>query len=146
MIAVSECLNGVPCRYDGKSKPDERVRELVKKGAVCICPEVLGGLETPRSPAEIQGGDGYDVLDGRARVVTKDGRDVTEAYIAGAERALEICRKNGVTEAVLKAKSPSCGSGAIYDGSFTGRLKAGFGVAAALLERNGIAVRDEQHV
>lgn len=145
MIAVSECLNGVPCRYDGRSKPDERARELVNKGAVCIS-EVLGGLETPRSPAEIQGGDGYDVLDGRARVVTKDGRDVTEAYIAGAGRALEICQKNGVTEAVLKAKSPSCGSGTIYDGSFTGKLKAGFGVAAALLERSGIAVRDERQV
>ncbi len=144
MIAVSECLNGTPCRYDGMAKPNIAAQELVKAGAVCICPEVLGGLDTPRPPAEIQGGDGFDVLCGRARVVNNAGEDVTAQYIRGAEAALAICRKFGVAEAVLKARSPSCGSGFIYDGSFTGTLRQGVGVTAALLLRNGIAVRDEQ--
>lgn len=144
MIAVSECLNGKPCRYDGMAKPDSGAQALVRAGAVCICPEVLGGLDTPRPPAEIQGGDGFDVLDGRARVVNRAGEDVTAQYLKGAEAALEICRRHGVTEAVLKGKSPSCGASLIYDGSFTGTLRPGAGVTAALLLRNGITVRDEQ--
>ena len=135
MIAVSECLRGTPCRYDGMAKPNKGARELVKAGAVCICPEVLGGLDTPRSPAEIQGGDGFDVLCGKAKVVNKAGEDVTAQYVKGAEIVLE---------AVLKEKSPSCGSSLIYDGSFTGTLRPGVGVTAALLLRNGITVRDEQ--
>ena len=109
MIAVSECLSGRPCRYDGRAKPDKGAQALVKAGAVCICPEVLGGLDTPRSPAEIQGGDGFDVLDGKAKVVNKAGEDVTAQYVKGAEIVLELCKKYGVTEAVLKEKSPSCG-------------------------------------
>lgn len=109
MIAVSECLRGTPCRYDGMAKPNKGARELVKAGAVCICPEVLGGLDTPRSPAEIQGGDGFDVLCGKAKVVNKAGEDVTAQYVKGAEIVLELCKKYGVTEAVLKEKSPSCG-------------------------------------
>ena len=144
MIAVSECLRGTPCRYDGMTKPNKGARELVKAGAVCICPEVLGGLDTPRSPAEIQGGDGFDVLCGKAKVVNKAGEDVTAQYVKGAEIVLELCKKYGVTEAVLKEKSPSCGSSLIYDGSFTGTLRPGVGVTAALLLRNGITVRDEQ--
>ena len=110
MIAVSECLRGTPCRYDGMAKPNKWARELVKTGAVCICPEVLGGLDTPRSPAEIQGGDGFDVLCGKAKVVNKAGEDVTAQYVKGAEIVLELCKKYGVTEAVLKEKSPSCGA------------------------------------
>ena len=144
MIAVSECLSGRPCRYDGRAKPDKGAQALVKAGAVCICPEVLGGLDTPRSPAEIQGGDGFDVLDGKAKVVNKAGEDVTAQYVKGAEIVLELCKKYGVTEAVLKEKSPSCGSSLIYDGSFTGTLRPGVGVTAALLLRNGISVRNEQ--
>lgn len=93
MIAVSECLRGTPCRYDGMAKPNKGARELVKAGAVCICPEVLGGLDTPRSPAEIQGGDGFDVLCGKAKVVNKAGEDVTAQYVKGAEIVLELCKK-----------------------------------------------------
>ena len=131
MIAVSECLRGTPCRYDGMAKPNKWARELVKTGAECICPE-------------IQGGDGFDVLCGKAKVVNKAGEDVTAQYVKGAEIVLELCKKYGVTEAVLKEKSPSCGSSLIYDGSFTGTLRPGVGVTAALLLRNGIIVRDEQ--
>ena len=105
MIAVSECLRGTPCRYDGMAKPNKGARELVKAGAVCICPEVLGGLDTPRSPAEIQGGDGFDVLCGKAKVVNKAGEDVTAQYVKGAEIVLELCKKYGVTEAVLKRET-----------------------------------------
>ena len=93
MIAVSECLRGTPCRYDGMAKPNKGAQELVKAGAVCICPEVLGGLDTPRSPAEIQGGDGFDVLCGKAKVVNKAGEDVTAQYVKGAEIVLHLRRQ-----------------------------------------------------
>ena len=146
MTAVSECLRGTPCRYDGMAKPNKGARELVKAGAVCICPEVLGGLDTPRSPAEIQGGDGFDVLCGKAKVVNKAGEDVTAQYVKGAEIVLELCKKYGVTEAVLKEKSPSCGCGRIYDGTFTGTLTDGDGVTAALLKGNGIKVYGESEL
>lgn len=142
MIAVSGCLAGLNCRYDGGSKPSEDIVELVRRGeAVCICPEAMGGLDIPRPPAEIVGGDGADVLSGRARVVDSAGRDVTAEFIAGAEAALAECRRHGVTEAILKQNSPSCGCGRIYDGSFSGRLRPGRGVTAALLAANGISIR-----
>lgn len=140
MVAVSWCLAGRACRYDGTSKTDTRAKHLADEGAVCICPEVMGGLPVPREPAEIVDGDGYDVLGGRAKVMTASGRDVTAEYLAGAEKALEICLKAGVTCAVLKANSPSCGSGCIYDGSFSGEKKQGDGVTAALLKSHGITV------
>lgn len=143
MVAVSWCLCGGKCRYDGTAKPDEKGIALAEKGAVCICPEVLGGLPIPREPAEIVGGDGSDVLDGRAKVLSVSGRDVTAEYIAGAEKALRICMEKGVTRAILKANSPSCGCGRIYDGSFTGSRKTGDGVTAALFKRHGIAVETE---
>lgn len=144
-LAVSACLLGEPCRYNGEGKLDEAVRErAAAEGALPICPEVLGGLPTPRLPSEIIGGDGEDVLNGTARVVDKEGRDVTAAFIKGAEEALALCQKAGVQEAVLKARSPSCGVGTIYDGSFTGRRRPGLGVAAALLLRHGIALSTEE--
>lgn len=143
MVAVSWCLCGRECRYDGTAKPDVQAAALAEKGAVCICPELLGGLSIPREPAEIVGGDGYDVLDGRAKVMSVGGKDVTAEYIAGAEEALRLCRENRVTHALLKANSPSCGCGCIYDGSFTGNKKVGDGVTAALFKRHGIAVRTE---
>lgn len=143
MIAVSWCLAGGKCRYDGTAKPNDRAMALAQEGALCICPEQLGGLSTPRQPSEIVGGDGEDVLWGRAKVMTADGRDVTTEYIAGAEEALRLCRERGVTHAVLKSFSPSCGCGCIYDGSFTGRRKPGYGVTAALFKRNGITVTSE---
>ena len=135
-ILVSACLLGTPCRYDGQSKP---VPDLEKLGAaghilVPVCPEVLGGLDTPRPPAELQ-------PDGR--VVNRAGEDVTAPYRKGAELALELARSEGCTLAVLKAKSPSCGCHQVYDGSFTGQLVTGQGVAARLLEESGIRVADE---
>ncbi len=147
MTAVSACLAGKPCRYDGGANPNDRAVALAAEGrCICICPECLGGLPTPREPAEIMGGDGADVLDGRARVVTRSGMDVTEAFLMGAYAAMALCREHGVSEAMLKARSPSCGCGNVYDGTFSHSLRAGDGVTAALLRRSGIAVRTENAV
>jgi uncharacterized protein YbbK (DUF523 family) len=143
-VLVSACLGGCACRYDGSSHPDDSVVGLVASGrAVLVCPEQDGGLPTPRAPAEILGGDGGDVLDGRARVVTHAGRDLSEAYVRGAQAALEAARRTGADTAILKTRSPSCGRGQIYDGSFSGSLSAGDGVTAALLRRHGITVLTE---
>ena len=138
-ILVSRCLLGEPCRYDGASKPVEWVQALEEKGytLIPVCPEVEGGLSTPRLPAEVQ-------PDGR--VVNREGTDVTAQYLAGAERALELARVHGCTTAILKEKSPSCGSMQIYDGSFTGTLIRRQGVTAGLLIRNGIRVLGESSV
>ena len=111
-----------------------------------MCPEEDGGLGTPRPPAEIFGGDGADVLRGTARVLTKGGVDVTEGYLVGARLALEAARAAGATTAILKARSPSCGSGCIYDGSFTRTARQGDGVTAALLKAEGIEVVTEQEI
>ncbi len=138
-ILVSHCFLGEPCRYDGTSRLDRQVIALHSTGhnLIPVCPEVLGGLETPRSPAELQ-------PDGR--VLTQDGQDVTAAYRAGAERVLEIARESGCTVAVLKARSPSCGCGEIYDGTFTHTVKPGWGIAARLLADAGLEVMDEEHL
>ena len=138
-ILVSHCLLGEPCRYDGASRLDRQVLELHKAGhtLIPVCPEVLGGLDTPRAPAELQ-------PDGR--VVNGDGEDVTAAYRVGAEAALRIAREQGCTLAVLKARSPSCGCGEIYDGTFTRTLKGGWGVTARLLLEAGVTVMDEENL
>jgi len=144
-LLVSACLLGLSCRYDGGSCPVPALQRLAALGqAIPICPEVAGGLPIPRPPAEIQGGDGGDVLDGRGRVVSEDGTDVSSAFIAGARAALNLARRCGVARAVLKARSPSCGVGLIYDGTFSGRLASGDGVTAALLRREGITVSTEE--
>jgi uncharacterized protein YbbK (DUF523 family) len=144
-VLVSACLAGHACRFDGRANPDDEVTRLVAQGsAVLICPEEDGGLGTPRPAAEIIGGDGADVLEGRARVVTRAGRDVTDEYLAGARIALERARAAGATTAILKARSPSCGKGCIYDGSFTRTPRTGDGVTAALLRREGIEVQTEE--
>ncbi|MBQ9719262.1 MAG: DUF523 domain-containing protein [Oscillospiraceae bacterium] len=136
MLIVSECLAGVPCRMDGKAKLVPGIKALVDAGeAVTACPEVLGGLLTPRAPSE-------RLPDGR--VVNKLGEDVTAAFVRGAERAMEICRANGCNGAVLKSRSPSCGKDAIYDGSFTGTCVAGNGVFAQMLLDAGVPVMTEK--
>ena len=141
---VSACLVGIPCRYDGGSCPHDRLQALAAQGDVLlICPEVLGGLPTPRPPAEIRGGNGGDVLQGQAQVVNIDGKDVTAEFLAGARKALRVAQRWDIKEAILKARSPSCGVGQIYDGSFSGRLVEGDGVTATLLKREGIIVRNE---
>ena len=132
MILVSACLAGFRCRYDGKTTADESVIELVRSGeALPVCPEMLGGLPCPRIPCE-------RIADGR--VVAADGTDRTEAFTSGAAEVLRLARLYGCDRAVLKARSPSCGKGRIYDGTFTGTLTDGDGVTAELLEKNGIAV------
>ncbi len=134
-FAVSACLCGFPCRYDGKSKPDERIKALYEEGrALPVCPEKLGGLTTPRTPCEIING----------RVVSSDGEDRTNEYLLGSQRVLELCKKHGIKKAVLKQNSPSCGSSHIYDGTFSGTLIEGEGCLTALLRKNGIEVTGEK--
>ena len=133
-ILVSACLLGVRCRYDGKSKPHPAVERLMEQHTLIpVCGEILGGLPTPRVSAERQG----------ERVVTADGCDVTAAYRRGAEEVLRLAERYGCTAAVLKERSPSCGSGRIYDGTFTGTLTDGWGVTAELLRDHGICVIGE---
>lgn len=136
-ILVSACLLGESCRYDGKSKPCERVMALKDTyNLVPVCPEVMGGLPTPRVPSEICG----------ERVLMKDGRDVTENYNRGAQKALEIARQNACTVAILKEKSPSCGSGLIHNGLFDGGLVDGDGITTRLLKNEGIRVLGESEI
>lgn len=146
-ILISACLAGVPCTYAAEAKTRSWALELMTTGrAVAVCPEVAGGLPVPRPEAEIQGGDGADVLEGRARVVDVDGRDVTANYLRGAEVAIDAARRSGARTAVLKARSPSCGCGAVYDGSFAGRIVDGDGVTAAALKREGLDVFTDEDV
>lgn len=134
MKLCSACLLGVKCRYDGGSKPHEKVINLATKEILIpVCPEQLGGLSTPRKPAE-QKGD---------RVVTKDGDDVTANFKRGAEQVLELAKLYNIKSAILKQKSPSCGCGQIYDGTFSGAIIDDDGVTAKFLKENGIEVLTE---
>ena len=140
MILVSACLAGFPCRYDGKKKPNKKIVEMVKNGeAIPVCPEQLGGLATPRIPAEIIENENKEI-----RVITKNGKDVTRQYLKGAKITLDIVKDYGVSSVVLKAKSPSCGCGKIYDGSYSGTLKDGDGITTRLLKENGITIKTEE--
>lgn len=146
MIIISACLAGEKCRYCGDGFNYPALRKLVEDGkAVPVCPEVLGGLPVPRAPSEIVGGDGFDVLDGRARVLTDKGADNTDAFLQGAAEVLAVARKTGAHTAILKERSPSCGSSMIYDGTFNGRRIPGCGCTAALLIREGIRVCSEEN-
>lgn len=137
ILLVSRCLLGCACRYDGKSCPNETVLALGKEHILIgVCPECDGGLPTPRAPGERRGG----------RVVTEDGGDVTEPYRRGAEIVLRLAKELHVDGAVLKARSPSCGCGVIYDGTFTRTLIPGNGMTAELLLQNGIPVRTEENL
>lgn len=136
-LLVSACLLGVCCRYDGESKPNAEVIKLRENYVLIpICPEVDGGLTTPRTPSERVGD----------KVLMRDGKDVTENYRLGAEAALERAKSFGCTMAILKARSPSCGKGKIYDGSFSGRLTDRDGVCAELLLSHGIEVYTEEEI
>jgi len=141
MDICSACLTGSKCRYDGEARPDAKIKACFDAGELkAICPECLAKLPVPRCPSEIVDGDGADVLDGRARVMAQDGSDRTAEFIEGAQKTLEAARRCGATRAYLKAKSPSCGCGRIYDGTFSVVLRGGDGVTAALLKRHGIDV------
>ncbi len=145
MIIVSACLAGMNTTYSGSNFKDERVTQLVAEGkAIPLCCEQLGGLTTPRDLQEIQKGTGKDVLDKKARVVTVNGDDATEAYLKGAAEILRIAELVGAREAILKAGSPSCGCGWIFDGTFTDVKRWGDGVTTVLLKENGISVTTEE--
>ena len=134
-IIVSACLAGIDCRYDGKNNNNEKVKELIKLGydIVFVCPEQLGGLATPRTPAEII----------KNKVMDKKGKDVTYNFQKGANETLKIAELFNIKLAILKEKSPSCGSGMVYDGSFTDKVIKGEGVTTTLLRKNGIEVISE---
>lgn len=143
MILVSSCLLGNKVKYSGGSNDNELLRRY-SHYLTAICPESAGNLPIPRPPAELQNGDGRDVLKGTAKVVNKDGKDVTAHFIQGAKNILDIVKKHRVQVAILKANSPSCGKDVIYDGSFSGNKIDGEGVTAALLKQNGVKVYSEK--
>jgi len=137
MKIVSACLAGIKCRWDGEAKPCQKVIDLVKQGkAIPVCPEQLGGLTTPRNLAEQKDN----------KVFTKDGKDVTSQFEKGAEKALKIAKLANCNEAIMKSKSPSCGSGKIYDGTFSGKLIDGDGVFAKILKKNNIKIFTEDEI
>lgn len=140
LYLVSACLAGINCRYDGQNTRFEEIEKLVKAGkAIAICPELIAGLNIPRDSCEIIITD-----DGKKKVMSKDNKDFTEAYRNGAQKTLDIARTIGITTAVLKARSPSCGCGQIYDGNFNKTLIRGNGITAELLLANGIRVLTEE--
>ena len=135
---ISACLVGKKCNYKGKSNVVKKIKEIYKKGdAILVCPEILGGLKTPRESAEIVECDGKVVK-------LSSGKDVTEAFVIGAGKALKIAKENRIEIAILKAKSPSCGCGQIYDGTFSKNLIDGDGITTSLLKLNGIKVITEE--
>lgn len=147
MILVSSCLLGIYSKYDGSLNTHELLTEFCRKGkCIPVCPEQLGGLATPRAPVELTGCCGGQVLSGQGKAVTADGRDCSEAFIRGAEQLVTIARLTGATAAILKERSPSCGSSKIYDGTFSHTVVPGEGVATALLRRHGIAVYSEETI
>jgi uncharacterized protein YbbK (DUF523 family) len=147
-VLVSRCLLGQPVRYDGGAHgPFDLLERWQAEGrVVAVCPEVAGGLPTPRAPAEIPGGQGMQVLDGLRPVLTESGADVTAAFLAGAVHAVRLVQQHGIRLAVLKARSPSCGNLQNYDGSFSGRKVPGQGVTAAALQRLGVQVFNEEQL
>jgi uncharacterized protein YbbK (DUF523 family) len=144
-VLVSACLCGVACNHEGRAaRRDVRVELAGRYRVIPVCPEVAGGMTTPRVAAEIVGGTGDDVLAGTARVLDHDGADVTGAYLRGARQAVELATVAGVDRAVLKARSPSCGSARVYDGTFSRTQRDGAGVTAAALRAAGVVVSSEE--
>lgn len=135
MYLISACLADIACAYDGKSRPNKKVIDLLHRECVVpICPEQLGGLTTPRKQAEIADG----------KVVTIDGNDVTPEFEKGAEEVLNIAKRMKCHVAILKQRSPSCGCGEIYDGTFSKNIVKGDGLLAKLLKENGIRVISDE--
>ena len=136
-LLVSACLLGVACRYDGRSKLHPLAQELCRRHEVIpVCGEIFGGLPTPRPPAEIQG----------YRVVTRDGEDITEAFLRGTAEVLRLADLYRCKAALLKERSPSCGCGQIYDGTFSKTLVEGDGMAAQMLKKHGLTVYGESQI
>lgn len=146
MKLISACLLGIKCAWDGQDnyKSDKAIELLNSETLIPVCPEQLGGLKTPRAPQEIQRGTGEDVLDGKCKVLNIDGEEVTQKFITGAEETLKIVGLFHIEEFIGKSRSPSCGCGQIYDGTFSRKLIDGDGVTTALLKRDGISVITEE--
>ena len=141
MILVSSCLAGINCKYNGGNNYNEKVFNLVKEGKVIpVCAEQLGGLTTPRIASEVK------FVNGKRMVINKAGEDVTKQFEKGAQEILDLAKKLNITQAILKARSPSCGKGKIYNGEFDGQLTEGNGILADLLIENGIEVITEEEL
>lgn len=130
-VLISACLLGVNCKYNGENNYQEEVEKIIKEyNVIPICPEIYGGLSTPRIPSEIKDN----------KVINKNNEDVTKYFVKGATETLKLAKMLNVKKAYLKAKSPSCGAGKIYDGTFTNTLTEGYGITAKLLKENGIEI------
>jgi len=140
MVAVSSCLIGEKCRYNATGSLNQPLIDSLTEGYIDLCPELLAGLPIPRLPCEIVGGEGKDVIAGDAKIIDSEGNDLTAKMLLGARLALDICKTGNVTKAYLKRNSPTCGSGEIYDGSFTSKRRSGHGVFAQMLIDNGVQV------
>ncbi len=139
MILVSACLAGIACRYGGGSCEETAIKAMVQQGqAIPICPELLGGLDVPRPACEL-----VKDADGNIRAMSKDGRDMTGAFTRGARKTLAVAKALGIKKVIVKSRSPSCGCGLVYDGTFSGRLVSGNGLTVALLLKNGFKVYTE---
>jgi len=142
---VSACLCGINCKYNGGNNLNPYFLDLMGEGELIpVCPEQLGGLPTPRAACELAGGSGLDVIKGHALAYTLDGMDVTSGLLRGAQETLSIAINASIEEAILQSRSPSCGNGIIYDGTFTRKLINGDGVTSALLKQHGIRVWNDQ--
>jgi uncharacterized protein YbbK (DUF523 family) len=142
---ISACLIGENCKYNGGNNLNPNIKEIFEQTTSCaVCPEILAGLGVPRARTELREGSGEEVLCGKAKAMTERGIDITLTMIRGAQKAVELAHKNGITKAILKAHSPSCGCGMIYDGSFSGVLKKGNGILAQLLIEQGFDVVSEK--
>ncbi len=138
MYLISSCLVGVNCRYNGTSSLNKQLKKMIDEGqAIAVCPDVLAGLSTPREPCEIQ------IKSGVPCVISKSGKDNTKLFEKGAIETLQICKKHAITKAILQSRSPSCGYGKVYDGTFNGQLIIGNGLTADLLDKNGIEIFTE---
>lgn len=136
-IIISACLAGVNCKYNGQNNYNQKIMNIIKNNdVILICPEQLGGLSTPRNPSEIRGN----------RVINNCNEDVTDNYNRGAEEVLRLCKELNIKKAILKSRSPSCGKGIIYDGTFSHKKIQGNGITAALLIKNGIEVLTEEDI
>jgi uncharacterized protein YbbK (DUF523 family) len=141
MKIISACLCGIDCKYNGGNNYEARFKKLAEnEPCLLVCPETIGGLPVPRYPCEILGGTGKDVIAGYAKVIDKNGHDLTDNFLEGAYQTLILAKSKGASCAILKSRSPSCGSGKIYNGTFKSELTKGDGVTAALLRMHGIKV------
>lgn len=147
MIMVSACLAGLKSKYNGESSYNADIERLVKGGkAILVCPEQMGGCPTPRNPCEIANNStGQDVLIRKAEIIDIEGRNHTTEFLNGAAETLKVAQLFNISMAILKSKSPSCGCGRIYDGSFRGKLIDGNGVTAQILINNGYKVFNEEN-